>query len=363
MRYILILFMSLCFYPLAEARRHALSSDTLTIAFTGDILLDRGVGQVIRYSGADHLFSPSVDSLFHTARLVVGNLECPVTEVATPVNKRFVFRGSPSALPALRRHGFTHLNLANNHTVDQGRRGLVDTDNWVRKNGMVPLGFGATATDAARPRLMADNPRPVYLLTSLRVMSENYVYMPQMPSVNEQSVKQLCDSVKALRHRVPEACIIVCLHWGVEHTLHPMPIQRFEAHSLVDAGADAVIGHHSHTAQDVETYKGKPICYSLGNFIFDQSRPINSRALVAMLRVSRRSVECKYVPINIRYCVPEVSVGIFFGRKAVNFVGNGRCLFLRPLLSLVCRQCFFFFLSLERGCLEFKPPFLCTYQE
>lgn len=307
MRNILILFMSLCFCFSAEAGRHARSSDTLTIAFTGDILLDRGVGQVIRYSGADHLFSPSVDSLFHTANLVVGNLECPVTEVATPVNKRFVFRGSPSVLPVLRRHGFTHLNLANNHTIDQGRRGLVATDSLVRQNGMVSLGYGLTAKDAAVPRLLATSPRPVYLLTSLRVMSENYVYMPQLPSVNEQSVEQLCDSVRALRQRVPQACIIVCLHWGVEHTLHPLPIQRLEAHRLVEAGADAVIGHHSHTAQDVETYKGKPICYSLGNFIFDQSRPINSRALVAVLRVTRQSVDCKFVPISIRRCVPEVS--------------------------------------------------------
>lgn len=299
----------LCLGLSVQARQHSFLPDTLTVAFTGDVLLDRGVGRVIRYDGADRLFSRSVDSLFAASDLVVGNLECPVTDVSSPVNKRYVFRGSPSVLPVLRRHGFTHLNLANNHTIDQGRRGLVATDSLVRQCGMVPLGYGRTAALAARPVLLASSPRKVYLLSSLRVMSENYVYMPEMPSVCESSVQVLCDSVRLLRHREPRACIVVMLHWGVEHTLHPMPEQRIAAHRLIDAGADAVVGHHSHTAQDVEYYRGRPVYYSLGNFIFDQSQPVNARGLVAVLRITAHGLSAASVPIEIRRCVPKV-VGV-----------------------------------------------------
>ena len=148
------------------------------LLFTGDVLLSRGVGRVIRYAGADRLFSPSVDSLFATAQIVVANLECPATLAGAPLNKRFVFRADPKVLPALRRHGITHLNLANNHSIDQGRDGLTDTYYNILEAGMTPIGYGTGDAEACRPLPLAAEPRPVYVLTSLRVMSENYVYMP-----------------------------------------------------------------------------------------------------------------------------------------------------------------------------------------
>ena len=105
----------------------AQATDTLTVTFTGDVLLDRGVRVKISTDGVESLFSPSVDSLFAHSDVVVGNLECPVTDIRTPMQKMYIFRGDPECLPVLRQHGFTHLNMANNHTVDQGRRGLIDT--------------------------------------------------------------------------------------------------------------------------------------------------------------------------------------------------------------------------------------------
>ena len=92
-----------------------------TITFTGDILLDRGVRQVIERHGADHLFSRDVDSLLHISQIVVGNLECPATRIKAPVQKRFIFRAEPEWLSVLKKHSFSHLNLANNHAIDQGR--------------------------------------------------------------------------------------------------------------------------------------------------------------------------------------------------------------------------------------------------
>ena len=132
------------------------------LLFTGDVLLSRGVGRVIRYAGADRLFSPSVDSLFATAQMVVANLECPATAIDAPLSKRFVFRADPAVLPALRRHGITHLNLANNHSIDQGREGLADTYHNIIKAGMTPIGYGATDAEACRPLLLANEPRPVF---------------------------------------------------------------------------------------------------------------------------------------------------------------------------------------------------------
>ena len=126
-------------------------ADTLSIVFTGDILLDRGVRRVINHHGVDHLFSDGIDSVFRSAQVVVGNLECPATKIEAPVFKQYIFRAEPEWLDTLRQHGITHLNLANNHSIDQGRKGLLDTRQNIVKAGMVPIGAGANMQEAAKP--------------------------------------------------------------------------------------------------------------------------------------------------------------------------------------------------------------------
>ncbi|NPD90929.1 CapA family protein [Xylanibacter muris] len=301
-----ICVMMFCFCH-GKAYPEDIGRDTVSVLFTGDIMLDRGVGRVIRYKSPDSLFTPSVDSLFRTADVVVGNLECPATDIFSPLHKRFVFRASPSLLPVLKRHGITHLNLANNHSIDHGREGLKDTRCRIAAAGIMPVGYGDNAREAAAPLFVEGGPRDIYILSSLRVMSENYVYMPDRPCVCEAGIRELCDTVRAVRQRSPDACVIVSLHWGIEHTLSPMVEQRIEARRLIDSGADAVVGHHSHTVQDVEVYRGKPVFYSLGNFIFDLDRPINRRGLVARLIITRTGIGFQAIPVTIGNCRPHVA--------------------------------------------------------
>ena len=264
--------------------------DTLTIAFTGDILLDRGVRQQIESHGIESIFNERADSVFRASDLVVGNLECPATTLNTPMMKKFVFRAEPEWLEALRAHGFTHLNLANNHSVDQGRRGLVDTWHNVERYGMTAVGVGNTMAEAAQPVLLAEHPRKVWLIASLQMALEHFPYLPEAPSVNQESIDSMLVRIRALREEDSTAVIIVSLHWGQEHTLEPTPMQRSAARRLIDAGADALICHHTHTLQTIEQYRGKYIYYSLGNFIFDQDRDINRRTCVPQVRITRDSV-------------------------------------------------------------------------
>lgn len=264
--------------------------DTLTIAFTGDVLLDRGVREQIESHGIESIFNERADSVFRCSDLVVGNLECPATTLRTPMMKKFVFRAEPEWLEALRLHGFTHLNLANNHSVDQGRRGLVDTWHNVEQYGMIPVGVGNTMAEAAQPVLLAEHPRKVWLLASLQMPLEHFPYLPEAPSVNQESIDSMLVRIRALRMEDSTAVILVSLHWGQEHTMEPTPMQRRIAHRLIDAGTDALICHHTHTLQTIEEYHGKYIYYSLGNFIFDQERDINRRTCVPQVKVTRDSV-------------------------------------------------------------------------
>ena len=283
---------------------------SLTVVLTGDILLDRGVRQVIERRGADHLFSPGVDSVLCSAQVVVGNLECPATKIEAPVFKRFIFRGEPEWLQTLHRHGFTHLNLANNHSIDQGREGLIDTHRNIQRAGLVPIGAGATMNEAVQPVLLAESPRRVYLVPSLRLALENYAYLPDQPCVSQEPMDSLLERVRMLKRADSTAIVIVSLHWGGEHTLQPVPRQRVEAHQLIMAGADVIVCHHTHTLQTIEEFRGKKIYYSIGNFIFDQAKPLNSRACMVRLNIKRDGFTVETVPIEIRHCVPWVQTAL-----------------------------------------------------
>ena len=288
-----------CFVCMAKMS----AADTLTVIFTGDILLDRGVRKHIEWGGTGRLFSKGVDSVLRSSDIVVGNLECPATEIVAPVYKRFIFRAEPKWLQLLRQHGFTHLNLANNHSIDQGRRGLMDTWRNIVREGMVPIGAGKNMREASQPVCIAMKPRKIYVLASLRLPLENYAYLPDLPCVSQENIDTLLSRIVGLKKQEPDCYIIVSLHWGIEHTTSPTLQQKIDARRIIDAGADCMICHHTHTLQTIEIYKNHAIYYSIGNFIFDQNKPLNVAACMVKLKISKHSAQLETIPVKSGLCV------------------------------------------------------------
>lgn len=288
-----------CFVCMAKMS----AMDTLTVIFTGDILLDRGVRKHIEWGGTGRLFSKGVDSVLRSSDIVVGNLECPATEIVAPVYKRFIFRAEPKWLQLLRQHGFTHLNLANNHSIDQGRRGLMDTWRNIVREGMVPIGAGKNMREASQPVCIAMKPRKIYVLASLRLPLENYAYLPDRPCVSQENIDTLLSRIVGLKKQEPDCYIIVSLHWGIEHTTSPTLQQKIDARRIIDAGADCMICHHTHTLQTIEIYKNHAIYYSIGNFIFDQNKPLNVAACMVKLKISKHSAQLETIPVKSGLCV------------------------------------------------------------
>jgi poly-gamma-glutamate capsule biosynthesis protein CapA/YwtB (metallophosphatase superfamily) len=277
------------------------------LLFVGDLLLDRGVRDRIEYLGIESLFHPSIDSLFSVNDYVFANLECPATNIIEPIHKKYVFRANPEWLSTLKKHGITHLCMANNHSMDQGRNGLIDTKNNILRNKLIPLGFGENQNEACQAILICSSPRKVYLISSLQVPSENWTYLEDSPCICEENIEELNHRIRALKQKNPESIVLVQLHWGMEHTLVPMTSQKQEAYSLIDAGADCIIGHHPHTVQSIEYYKEKPIFYSIGNFIFDQSNPINKKGLMVQIEIKKKQVKFDTLPVLIQKCVPRLT--------------------------------------------------------
>ena len=281
-----------------------LAVSSFVITLTGDILLDRGVRQVVEQKGIDQLFSPEIDSVFRTSDAVVGNLECHATKIHAPVFKQYIFRAEPEWLNDLKRHGMTHLNLANNHSIDQGRKGLVDTKENIIKAGMTPVGAGQNQEEADEPVLLTDSPRSVWLIASLQLALENFSRLPDQPCVGQQTIETLCQRIAQLKQADPKCFIIVSLHWGWENHLEVVPRQRYEARQLIDAGADCLVCHHTHTLQPSETCQGKPIFYSLGNFIFDPRNDLNRQGAMVRLTITEQEATAEELPIVIRQCTP-----------------------------------------------------------
>ena len=274
------------------------TKEQTTIVFTGDILLDRGVRKQIQW-GSRPIIPDETVRLLQSADVVVGNLECPATKLKHPVFKRFVFRAEPEWLQLLKTAGFTHLNLANNHSLDQDRPGLVDTWRNIKAAGMVPVGAGENMREAAGPVLLCETPRKVYLVASNRLPLENMTWNTEKPCVSQEPFDTLLTRVHRLKEADSTYVVVVSLHWGIEHTLEPTPTQREQARQLINAGADALVCHHTHTLQTIETYRGKSIYYSIGNFIFDQTAPMNKRACLVRMVVGRDKINIETIPTGL----------------------------------------------------------------
>lgn len=182
----------------------------------------------------------------------------------------------------------------------------MDTRKNIVEAGMTPVGAGATMAEASEPVLLCRRPRAVWLVASLRLALENFAYLPQRPCVSQEPMDSLLARISRIKRRDPAAVVLVSLHWGGEHTLQPVARQRMEARRLIAAGADALICHHTHTLQTIEAYRGHDIYYSIGNFIFDQQKPLNTKAVMVKVEVSKDHVKTTPVPIRINHCVPHI---------------------------------------------------------
>ena len=279
-------------------------NDGLTIYFAGDMLLDRGVRQVIDRKGVPWLFD-DVHRQWTDADAVVVNLECPVTTRQSPIHKRFRFRAEPEWLADVHRAGVTHLVMANNHTNDQGREGMTDTRNQIVAHGMVPVGYGDNQPDACGPALIHKNGHTVALFSSVPMPLESWPYQPDAAGACQMSPADMAATIAAYKKLHPTHHVVAILHWGAEYQTSPAAIQRQQAAQLVAAGADAIVGHHPHVVVPMAIVAGKPVYYSIGNFIFDHDGMATSRGLLVRLHFNKKGMTWSDKTYRIKHCVPR----------------------------------------------------------
>jgi poly-gamma-glutamate synthesis protein (capsule biosynthesis protein) len=261
----------------------------------GDIMLDRSVGAAIARRGPGHPFA-AVAPLFAGSDIRFANLELPLTERGQRARKDYTFRAPPAVVEGLTAAGFNVLTLANNHMLDYGAEGLLDTLAALDRAGIPHTGAGKNIEEAHAPALLTVNGLRIAVLGYVNTpndgvsgwVAESMRAGPSTPGIAWGTADAVRRDVAAARANAD--LVIVALHAGWEYTGPPGPVQRELAYAAVDAGAALVLGAHPHVLQGIEFYKGAPIAYSLGNFVFDiddddRRQPGMPSLLTCVLRV------------------------------------------------------------------------------
>jgi len=233
----------------------------LTISAAGDVTHggDRRKGtdlfakELARQDG-DYTFPfRNVRHLFEASDLTIVNYEGTLTK-APPITKNsFSFAGAPENVQALVLGGINAVALDNNHVRDHGYKGYEDTKKTLEEAGILFSGYEQGA---------------VYETRGVRIGMLSYNTL----RVGYRSIhERLPNDIQELRDQGC-ALVIVSYHWGYERDYMPHGRQITLGRATVDAGADLVLGHHSHVISPIELYNGKYICYSLANFSFAGNR-------------------------------------------------------------------------------------------
>ena len=225
------------------------------LIFVGDVLLARNVEFLMQTKGSDYPFQ-NLPSLFGTDNsAIVGNFESAILEQhkKTP-SYVTTFSTNKLYLPTLKAAGFTHVSLANNHSFDYGSTTFFYTRQVLEQSALVPFGHPQEINGISHVVVTTG-------ATRVGILAINQVFV----TGNEESIKA---SLRMLASSTDYQ--IIYIHWGEEYMLKHNSVQEALAKTLIDTGADVIIGHHPHVVQDIDIYNDKPIFYSLGNFIFDQ---------------------------------------------------------------------------------------------
>jgi poly-gamma-glutamate capsule biosynthesis protein CapA/YwtB (metallophosphatase superfamily) len=272
---------------------------TLVIHGTGDVNLDAGYVENLATRGYGYAWS-GLAGLFKRDDLTVVNLECAVSKLGAPLSKDYTFRADPAALPAMRKAGVEVANLGNNHSGDFGTGALLDSRRNLLRNDIAPVGVGRDDDQAHEPAIFELDGWTVAVLGFGGVVpTPDWIAGPGHPGMADGD--DISSMVKAVRKADEMAdLVIVAIHWGVELDTEPRPEDVERAFAMIDAGADAIFGHHSHRLQPMGRYKGRPIFWSLGNFVWPNFSVEGSTTAVAEVTVTPKGkVTGRLIPAYI----------------------------------------------------------------
>ncbi len=266
--------------------------EEVTLIAVGDIMLGRKVETYMDTEGLQYPFEKISDFL-KNADAVVGNLEGPILKnhIQTP-NFGFTFAFDPQIVPLLKDNNIHIVSLANNHAYDYGPDGFRQSREFIRNGGLDTFGHYFESGSGYAIRKTIEGKKFIFIGYNLT-----------SPQFDKEAALAY---VKGIKREAGEV-MIAFNHGGTEYELKSGTLQQTFYKSLIDSGVDIVIGAHPHVTQEIEIYNGKPIFYSLGNFIFDQyfSKDVE-QGLALKMHFSDKKIVIDLIPLQSKQSQPAL---------------------------------------------------------
>lgn len=237
--------------------------DTIQIAVVGDISFEGRNAE-----NPNEMTFAAVAPWFRKADLAIANLENPLIDAGEPLAGKCTLHGHTAWAGILSRSGIKIVSLANNHLMDYGLAGLSGTLEALQRAGIASVGAGLNEAEALAPLILEVQQRKVAILarSAVEVSSRCFAEGAQ-GGVARYNADETLRTAQKVKQQVDHLFLVI--HWGLEEYAYPTVKQRQEAATLIAAGVDGILGHHPHVTQGYELINGKPVFYSLGNFMFD----------------------------------------------------------------------------------------------
>lgn len=273
--------------------------ETFTLLFAGDVLFDDNYSPMAALRQRDNdisqCFSSEILKEMKDADVFVVNNEFTLSDRGEPTEgKTYTFRGKPENVSYYKDMGVDLVSLANNHAYDYGEVSLLDTLDILDEAGIARIGGGKNIEEASAPFVIELDDYKVAVIAATQIERlEN----PDTRGATEDSPGVFrCLNPEKLYETVEKAkeeCdyVIVYIHWGTENVFEPDWLQLDQAKGLAQAGADIIIGNHSHCIQPVDIVDGVPVVYSVANFWFNSKEVINGMLKVSFNKEGLESVQ------------------------------------------------------------------------
>ncbi len=304
---------------------------TVTLMFGGDVNLSNPVSNSIQ---GNYKYPFAKMDEYRKADLAIVNLENPLsrsTLKSTTQQKKLTV--DPNYVKVLTSGGVDLVNLANDHTIGYAEKSLAETIETLEDAGIHSLGAGKTKEEARRPKIIEVKGQKI---AYLNYYDYDIDIQPTTGSVNvnTRNNDQISSDIQILRKQVD--WIIVNYHWGVELSEYPGDWQMNIARMTIDQGADLVVGHHPKVLQGAEIYQGRPIVYSLGNFIFGDTSNKESDYETAVLKVSLKKGKMKieFLPVVVSKYQPQIVKGEK-GKEILKHIAEISSVFHQPMRTPV----------------------------
>jgi poly-gamma-glutamate synthesis protein (capsule biosynthesis protein) len=252
----------------------------------GDVILGRHVAYKMRaYNDYNHPWLKMAD-LVKKGDIAFADLETPLSDRIAPPDEGMAFIAPQKAVSGLKLVGVDIVALANNHSTNFGTNVFSETLDLLKKEKINYVGGGINSAEAYKPLIVEKNGLKFAFLDFNSIVgaieaTENtpgvakFAIKPWSEVDNQSDIQMIKTNIVAAKKQAD--IIIVEFHWGVEYKADPIQSQIDVAHAAIDSGADIIIGTHPHVVQALESYKNRPVFYSLGNFIFDQEWSIETK--------------------------------------------------------------------------------------